>query len=223
MKRSGIGEDLEAVITGTKAVEASGTERKLMILSYISERPCSTSYLVSVGMGISERGALWHLRSMVKRDVLNETEIEGKHRFFIPDHISREDCPVFSILSEKRPRAVLVEIAKNPDITHSELSERFGVSRQAMWKMLRKLSDIGMIGQRKDGRNVRYSLSERALAMAEKYRERRESAASIIESCLKNLGVDYNIAEHRNGTLYVSIGDKDFNFSTDPFRTLMEG
>jgi predicted transcriptional regulator len=223
MKRSGIGEDLEAVIKGTRMMDASGTERKVLILSYLSERPCSTSYLVATELGTSERGALWHLRSMAKKDVLREVEMEKKHRFFITDHIRQEDCPVFSLLSERKPREVFRAIAENPGINHSELCELFGVSRQAMWKMVKKLVDADLIHQTREGRYVEYHLSGKAEEMAEIYMERRESAGSIIEIGLKNIGVDYSVAGHRNGTLYISMGDKDFNFSTDPFRSILEG
>ncbi len=223
MQRSGIGEDLEALLTGKRSVELSGMEKKLMILSYLSERPCSTSYSISTFMDISERGALWHLRSMCRKEILEEMDVGGKSRFFIIDHIRKEHCMMFSIMSERRHRGIMALIWERPGISVSELCERFGISRQGMWKTMKRLMETGLIRKVRDGKHTRYYPSKEAEELARTYAERRESAASVIERGVKRIGLDCTAISHRNGILHLRIGDDEFSFSTDPFRSIMEG
>lgn len=223
MKRSGIGEDMKISISRKRFMEATGVERKLMILSYLSERPCSTSYAVSTSLEISERGALWHLRSMVKKEILDEIEIEGKHRFFIQGQIKKEDCRIFSILSEKRYREVFVFLLGKSGATHSELSDTFGASRQSMWKIVKKLMSVGLVKEIREGRHIRYFPSKKVGDMASVYSERTEAVATIIESSIKKTGLEYMVIVHRNGILHLRIGEKEVSFSTDPFRSILEG
>jgi predicted transcriptional regulator len=223
MKRSGIGEDLEAVIRGERMMEASGMERKAIILSYLSERPCSTSYAIANALNISERGALWHFRSMEKREIIGETELDGKRRFFITDHIKNEHCRIFSILSEKRLRGILIMVVESPGISSSEISDKLDVTRQASWKLVKKLLKSGLIKEVKDGRKTRYYPSETLREMESIYAERRESTAYLIEMDIKKIGFAPAVITHRNGMLHLKVGEKEMAFSTDPFRSALEG
>ena len=223
MKRSGIGEDLEAIIKGNRMREASGMERKLIILSYLSERPCSTSYAIAKSLSISERGALWHLRSMEKREILGSVEAEGKKRFFIRHQIKNEHCSIFSTLSEKRLRNVLLMVIERPGISESEICERLRVSRQTSWRIAKKLLQSGLIKEMKDGRYTRYHPSEFLKELESVYAERRDSVASIIEADIRKIGFSPVIIAHRNGILHLKLEDREMAFSTDPFRSALEG
>ncbi|GEM_PF-3387685 len=223
MQRIGIGEDLNELIHGKKILELSGLEKRVVIISYLSERPCSTSYMIATNLSISERGVLWHLRSMEKKDIIGEKELEGKNRFFIMDHIRGEDCHVFSILSEKKIGKIFSTAYERPGITKTELAEIFEVSRQRMWKLTKRLIESGLLKEVKDGRYNRYYLSKKSEELAMVYAERTNSTSSIIEHAIKKIGLNYEIIAHRNGILHLKIGDKEMTFSTDPFRSALEG
>lgn len=222
MGHSRIGEDLEARISGKKHTDTASLEKKVIILSYISRKPCCTSYIISKELHLSERGVLWHLRTMEKIGVTEEVDIDGKKRFLISDQIKKEHCRIFSALLNKKIKDSLISIVESPGITGNELEDVLGMSRQNLWKTLKKLNELSLIKRIKDGRYVRYHPSEFLSSIASMYEERRNFLASKIENAMKSMGLNYITLEHRNGILYVRMGENDITFSTDPLKSSLE-
>jgi DNA-binding transcriptional ArsR family regulator len=77
---------------------------------------------------------------------------------------------VFGALADPMRRRLLSQIAAQPS-TATELASTLPISRQAVAKHLSSLSDAGLLGRERTGRDVRYRvtpapLSEAALWMA---------------------------------------------------------
>lgn len=67
---------------------------------------------------------------------------------------------VFDVLGDATRRAVLESVAADGPVTATELARRFPVSRQALVKHLAALSDAGLVTATREGRDVRYRLTD---------------------------------------------------------------
>jgi DNA-binding transcriptional ArsR family regulator len=73
---------------------------------------------------------------------------------------------VFSALADPTRRAVLRAIADRGQLTATQLSAQFPVSRQAVTKHLSALSDAGLLRTSRQGRELFYELTPAPLADA---------------------------------------------------------
>ncbi len=73
---------------------------------------------------------------------------------------------VFAALSDPTRRAVLRAVASAGQMTATQLSTQFPVSRQAVTKHLNALSDAGLVRTTRHGRELFYALSPAPLTDA---------------------------------------------------------
>jgi DNA-binding transcriptional ArsR family regulator len=73
---------------------------------------------------------------------------------------------VFGALSDPTRRALLAAIAAHPAATATELAAELPITRQAVVKHLSALTDAGLLGRTRDGREVRYQFTPGPLSDA---------------------------------------------------------
>jgi DNA-binding transcriptional ArsR family regulator len=73
---------------------------------------------------------------------------------------------VFGALSDPTRRALLAAIAAHPAATATELAAELPISRQAVVKHLGALTDAGLLGRTRAGREVRYQFTPAPLSDA---------------------------------------------------------
>jgi len=73
---------------------------------------------------------------------------------------------VFVALADPTRRALLEEIAAQPETTATQLAAGLPISRQAVVKHLTALSDAGLLKRERSGRDVRYSVTPAPLGDA---------------------------------------------------------
>jgi len=73
---------------------------------------------------------------------------------------------VFGALSDPTRRALLAAVAEHPATTATELASQLPISRQAVLKHLNALTDAGLLGRKRSGREVRYEFTPAALSDA---------------------------------------------------------
>jgi len=73
---------------------------------------------------------------------------------------------VFGALSDPTRRALLAAIAEHPAATATELASQLPISRQAVLKHLGALTDAGLLGRTRTGREVRYEFTPAPLSDA---------------------------------------------------------
>ena len=72
---------------------------------------------------------------------------------------------MFTAIADPTRRAILDLLADRASLTAGEIAEQFPeISRPAVSKHVRVLRDAGLVGIRKDGREVHYSLDAHPLA-----------------------------------------------------------
>jgi DNA-binding transcriptional ArsR family regulator len=73
---------------------------------------------------------------------------------------------VFAALADPTRRQVVRKLARRPDVTASRLAGELPMTRQAVTKHLVALDRAGLVEGRREGREVRYSLTPAPLADA---------------------------------------------------------
>ncbi len=73
---------------------------------------------------------------------------------------------VFGALADPTRRALLSAIADQRDATATELAAELPISRQAVLKHLGALTDAGLLGRERSGREVRYRVTPAPLSEA---------------------------------------------------------
>ncbi len=222
MAPAGMGEELEKAMSGQETATETGTSRKILILSFLSERPCSTAGQISRNFKISTRGVLWHIRGMKKEQMISEID-DTKTRYFITGSIKSSDCGIFTLLSDERARMILHTVAREPGLTQKDIAANIGISRELVGKIVNMIIKNGLISGIRDGKNRRYFITEKIEHMQNEYSERRKAVKEIIEGVMKELGAEFKPDVERDGVLYLKIGNKELKFSTDPFKSCLEG
>ena len=80
--------------------------------------------------------------------------------------------PVFSALADANRRYVVEALAHRETATATELAAELPVTRQAVSKHLAALSEAGLVGASREGRETRYRLTPGPLAEAVSWLER---------------------------------------------------
>ncbi len=222
MAPAGMGEELEKAMSGQERAGEPGVSKKILILSFLSQRPCSTVGQISRNFKISARGVLWHIGGMKKEQIISEIN-DIKIRYFISGSIRASDCGIFTILSDDRARAILHAIAREPGVTQKEIAVNLGISRELTGKIIKKLIKNNLVGSIRDGKNRRYFITKRIGEMEKEYSERRKAVKDVLEGIMKELGVEFSPDVERDGALYLRIGDEELKFSTDPLKSSLEG
>ncbi len=73
---------------------------------------------------------------------------------------------VFGALSDPTRRQILATLAREPASTATELASVLPISRQAVLKHLGALTDAGLLGRERAGREVRYRVTPAPLSEA---------------------------------------------------------
>ena len=73
---------------------------------------------------------------------------------------------VFDALADANRRYVVEALAERGTATATELAAELNVSRQAVAKHFAALSDAGLVGSRREGRETRYELTPQPLGGA---------------------------------------------------------
>jgi len=217
-----IGEELQKAISGKEIRPDAEVSRKILILSFLSMHPCSTSTAIARFLDTSERGVMWHTDSLVRKEIIGRRDGK-KTRFFIRNHIRDGDCPVFSILGDERAKKILLLLEESAGMSNTEILEETGMARQSARNLLGALEGAQIVRSLKEGRNRRYYLTEKLAEMREDYASRREMAGNTMKEILNELAGSYEVLSERDGMLMISMGDRDLKMATDPFTGVFTG
>lgn len=72
--------------------------------------------------------------------------------------MSRLDPDTFAALADPNRQAILELLAEADGRTAGDIAEGVGISRQGVLKHLRVLTDTGLVGSRRSGREVRFTV-----------------------------------------------------------------
>ena len=103
----------------------------------------------------------YHLREMVKNEILTEKKDDHYTRYFIRDQpISIKDKLILSHLRKELPRGIILFLLENPGSENRDFTRHFTVSSATISYHLKRLSKDEVIVSSGDTRMQRYSIKE---------------------------------------------------------------
>ena len=200
------------------------SENDAEILAFLSHRPCSIRSQIASAMSLSPASIKWHLRKLVKVELLASRNFKGHDAYYPIGMLRDEELEIFALLAYADRRAALREAITNPGLSQDDLSAKLGFSRQSVSRVMRELGKLDLAVTARDGRNVRYYPSELLTSSGEAYLDRRKGLLDGTVSRLSMLGLQPKLIKSEPAEVYVLIGGKGrqttLRFGLNPYVTL---
>ena len=181
-------------------------ENEARVLSYVSHHPCSIKSHIAAALGISQASVDWHIRKLVKNDLVSVRRAESRQSYAPVGMLRDEELRLFSLLANEFARQVFHELASREGAAQEELAKVLGVSRQSLGRFLRDLQGAGAVHAIKDGRNVRYYPSDLMSGGADVYLDRRRTFLEGVLSRLTALGFKHKVVKNDPSEVHILVG-----------------
>ena len=127
-----------------------------IVFNYIKNYPGShlrkISKELSLGMGDTQH----HLKFLENKGVVRSRRMRMYKVYYDVSIIEGRQESILAVLRQETSRAILLYLVETPGATQGDLAKHLGLSSPTVnWHMSR-LSEIGLINYRKDGRFVKY-------------------------------------------------------------------
>jgi DNA-binding MarR family transcriptional regulator len=144
--------------TSSEPVEAiDPTQRR--ILEFIISHPGVHLREICRTLGLGMGDVQYHIRRL-ERDGRISSVRRGLYKFFYRANLFGErQRDVLSVLSLERPRELLLNIIEHPESTQEGLAGATQISQSTVSWHLRRLVDLGIVGSRRQGKTVTYSVA----------------------------------------------------------------
>ena len=172
-------------------------------------------------INMSPSNVEYHLRHLVKHDVLVVVEDGRLKRFYVKGKISHEDKKILSVLRKEIPRGIVLFLLLEPGSDTAQIHEMFNLSASQLSYYLRKLQDKDIIYKQEAGGRGSYFVrdEEHVASVLIAFRP------SFMDTLVDAFADAYTPGQHRNlrfgrgqvGHLYAEIYSHRF----DPRRSSM--
>ncbi|HLE96211.1 MAG TPA: ArsR family transcriptional regulator [Candidatus Thermoplasmatota archaeon] len=133
----------------------------------------------------------YHLSVLEREGVLSSLEVGRYLRYypreqgerFLRDVLSPEEKRALAMLRQRVPLAVAVELLVNGERTHGQLTTAVGVSPSTMTHHLKRMTQVGVVQQAREGREVHVSLvrPEQVRELLKKYEIKPDLADTAVD------------------------------------------
>lgn len=139
----------------TDEVEEGNARR---ILLFIQEHPGCHLRRVRNEMGISMGTAQYHLARLEKAGKVTSNR-HGLFRYYFPIGVFQDnEQSLLEILSHETARDILIFIIEQKNPTQSDIADRIGVSAASVNWHTRRLSELGIIAESREGKYKKYQV-----------------------------------------------------------------
>jgi predicted transcriptional regulator len=133
---------------------------RLSIYTYIKTKP--GAYISEIGekLGLDREIIKYHIKTLEAQNKIEAYREGGKTRFFENNFTySDEEMKVISALQNITNQKIILEIFNGTCITNTALAHELRVSRATISWYMKKLREIGLITEIKEGRKTIYSIN----------------------------------------------------------------
>ncbi|NPA76431.1 MAG: winged helix-turn-helix transcriptional regulator [Candidatus Diapherotrites archaeon] len=135
------------------------------ILEAIYRKPGLHFRELARATGLATGQLEYHIYRLEKAGLIR-AEKDGKYtRYYPPMDYEESVKEVLKLLNRPRVKEILEFVAENEPARTEDISKYVGLSQSATLWHLRKLVDAGVLAESKDGREKRYSLTNRSAVL----------------------------------------------------------
>ena len=135
-------------------------ETRRRIYVHIVDRPGQFLRELQRELGMAMGTLEFNLAALEKAGLIRVAESENK-RFF-PAEMPPEDRRLLSVLRQRIPRGIVVELLRSTEASPRRMAEGLGVGPTTLNYHLAKLAAAGVLERRREGRVSRYRLADPA-------------------------------------------------------------
>lgn len=143
------------------------------IFDFVGEHPGSSARTVQRGVGLGWGETAYHLDQMLRAGLLHR-ERGGRRDYYFPPNMLPIDRQLLLSMQSAVERALLVELARFPELTFHQLVERLGIRKSTAAFHLKFLVALGLIDAEASGSLRRYRVRRPDLVLR-LYRSFRDS------------------------------------------------
>jgi predicted transcriptional regulator len=139
----------------TQEPEGSASNR---ILEYVRGNPGCHLRQIKKELDLAMGTVQYQLERLEKSGRITSTR-RGFYRYYFPVGMLDNERDILEVLSQETAREILLFIIENGDPTHTEISEKTKISSPSVNWHIRRLKDLGLIREEKEGKYKRYRLN----------------------------------------------------------------
>jgi predicted transcriptional regulator len=138
--------------------EALELDTRKRIYQFLEEVPGAHFREIHRRLEIPTSVVEYHLKYMENRDLV-VSRMEGRYkRYYVQGAMGSADKTLLSLLRQKVPRRIVMQVALRPGINHRELTDAIRISPSTLSYHMKKLVSKGVIRQAREGRQNTYWL-----------------------------------------------------------------
>jgi predicted transcriptional regulator len=134
--------------------EGSAIER---IYRYIQQNPGCHLRQIKMELGVAMGTVQYHLDRLEKAGKISSTK-RGFYRYYFPVGIRDNEKDILQILSQETDREIIMFIIERGNPTQAEISNHTMISSPSVNWHIKRLTNIGLISEEKEGKFKRYSI-----------------------------------------------------------------
>jgi predicted transcriptional regulator len=135
-------------------------ENSRIVYSHIVNTPGSHLRGISRDLNMHLSTLRYHIDYLEKRELIESRKENNTRVYFAAGRLDALDKSMAPLLRQKRFRDVVLLIAYDPGLTHSEISARLSLKPSTLSKYLAVLEERGMVSHEQAGREKRYQIVE---------------------------------------------------------------
>ncbi|MHB8702513.1 MAG: winged helix-turn-helix transcriptional regulator [Nitrososphaerales archaeon] len=136
--------------------ELEGT--RLMIYNYISDHPGTHLREIGRALELGMGDLQYNLYVLEKQAMITSTK-RGLRKFVFPAGVfGDKQSAILSALSTETQRQILIFLARDPNLTRSQVTSLTGLTSATITWHMKRLLELGLIERFRDGRSVHYRL-----------------------------------------------------------------
>lgn len=179
-------------------------EHRRQVLAHLFWRPCSTASDISKVLTLSVGSVRWHLDKLTASGLLS---YDGPY-YYPRGLLDPEDVELFKHLSSERIHRILLLLAETQGISQSELAKVAATPRQMVAQVMSDLRGLGLISDLKDGRFLRYYITDVLAAKSEHYAAKARTYSEWLLHKLEDQGIEARVVRGTTQVLELEIGSE---------------
>lgn len=137
------------------ANEDLGTPDRL--LRFIQENPGCHLRQLKKELGLAMGTVQYQLDRLEKAGRISSTR-RGLYRYYFPAGVLDDEKGILQVLSQETAREILMFIIERADSTQTDIASKIGISSPSVSWHIKRLTDLGLITEVKEGKFKRYRL-----------------------------------------------------------------
>ncbi|MBX8635004.1 MAG: winged helix-turn-helix transcriptional regulator [Thermoplasmata archaeon] len=206
-----------------KVKALTGNRRKILQLLY--SFPASSVSRISREVKLTPNTVKWHLNALKKWEFINEERVDNRSVFFPCNFLDQSELQILTILNDESSSLIFRNVFYHPGTTQKEIREMLELTQNTAGYFLRKLTHMGAVEEKQDGKFKHYYPSREIMKRLEERRKKSGDYAHSLVQRLASDGVEVTelkiLSDSFSFTFRHRKGEETIVFDSNPFRNVI--